>query len=119
MKPEDIAKRITEDPDVIQGMPDLVVPYTLFDDDDYEVAVSVGGDLDDTMLQDILFAKEKRTGRLLDGDEFASLNAAEGIDYIGQLEDRINEYYADAGMIDDVDAYKRTKEDELLGRHGY
>lgn len=152
MNPKDIARMITEDPDVIvegicsvcgseadvlfnsvscsnpqcrnydsrkmkaMSKPDLVLPYTLYDDDDYEVGVNVDHDEGISYADEILWAVEKKTGRIMDGDEFTKLNEKEGIDAQDTLDEMVNDYYEEMGPPEDIDAYKRKREDALLDR---
>ena len=97
--------------------PDLVLPYSLYnDDDDYEVGISIEYDERPIYVDEILWAVEKKTGRVMDGDEFAKLNEKEGIDVHDTLDEMANDYYENQGPPEDVDAYKRKIEDALLDR---
>ena len=121
--PEDISKVLTREPDV-SGDPgvDLVLDYTLYDDDDFTVGFNYDEDEGRYWVHEVVWAITKETGQKMTGEQFIALNAREGLDAVERLDEMLQEYVdlrkAD-DMPDDIDAYKRAREDALLGRHGH
>jgi hypothetical protein len=122
MKPEDISKVLTEMPDV-SGDPgvDLVLDYTLYDDNDFTVGFNYDEDEGRYWVHEVVWAISKETGQKMTGEEFIRLNAREGLDAVERLDEMLQEYVEQrkADVPDDIDAYKRAKEDAMLRRRGY